>query len=100
MAAKKILIIEDDIFIRDIYQMKFTQVGFDVAVAEDGIIALKKLEEQIPDIILLDIMMPGMNGMEVLKIMKNNEKWKKIRVIMLTNLSEKGDIMEKSEYGA
>ena len=97
---KTILIVEDDIFIRDIYQMKFSQVGFEVIIAEDGMVALEKMTEKIPDIILLDIMMPRMNGMEVLQKIKENEEWKKIPIIMLTNISEKENIPKGYDVSA
>ena len=96
---KKILIIEDDIFIRDIYQVKFSQEGFDVTVAEDGIIALEILKNMLPDIILLDIIMPRMNGIDVLKKIKDNDDLKNVPIIMLTNISEKEKINEGLEYG-
>jgi DNA-binding response OmpR family regulator len=96
---KKVLIVEDDPFIRDIYQVKFSQEGFEVTIAENGMEALKKMEQYIPDIILLDIIMPYMDGMETLKNIKNNENWKKIPIIMLTNISEKEKINESEQYG-
>ncbi|EKD46741.1 MAG: Two component transcriptional regulator, winged helix family [uncultured bacterium] len=96
---RKILIVEDDMFIRDIYQVKFFQEGFDVTTAEDGIKALEILETMTPDIILLDIIMPYMNGMEVLKKIKENDVLKKIPVIMLTNISEKEKVTEGTELG-
>jgi len=97
--AKKILIVEDDVFIRDIYQVKFSQEGFEVTVAEDGVKALEKLENYIPDIILLDIIMPYMNGMEVLKKIRGNDALKNIPIILLTNISEKESVTEGIEYG-
>jgi DNA-binding response OmpR family regulator len=100
MEQKKILIVEDDIFIRDIYEVRFVQEGFDVVSAENGIIALEKLESAVlPDIILLDIMMPGMNGMEVLRRVKANDGWKEIPVIMLTNISDKERVNEGIALG-
>jgi DNA-binding response OmpR family regulator len=99
MDAKKIMIIEDDVFIRDIYQVKFTQEGFDVTTAEDGLKAIEKLAIIIPDIILLDIMMPYMNGMEVLRRIKADEALKNIPIILLTNISEKESVTEGLEYG-
>lgn len=96
---KKILIVEDDVFIRDIYQVKFSQEGFDVVTAEDGVKALAVLEQMVPDIILLDIIMPYMNGMEVLKNIKSNDSLKEIPVIMLTNISEKEKVTEGMELG-
>jgi DNA-binding response OmpR family regulator len=96
---KKVLIVEDDPFIRDIYQVKFSQDGFEVVGADNGMEALKKMEQLIPDIILLDIVMPYMDGMETLKNIKAKEEWKKIPIIMLTNISEKEKITESEGYG-
>lgn len=96
---KKILIVEDDAFIRDIYQLKFTQEGFEVSTADNGLEAIKKLEQAIPDVMLLDIVMPYMDGMEVLKKIKENEAWKKIPVIMLTNISEREKVEEGMDQG-
>ena len=96
---KKLLLIEDDPFIRDIYNVKFSQEGFEVTMAENGVEALKKMEELVPDIILLDIVMPYMDGMETLKNIRSKEEWKKIPVIMLTNISEKEKITESEDYG-
>lgn len=96
---KKILLVEDDMFIRDIYQTKFSQDGFDVIVADNGIEAIKKLEQAVPDIMLLDIVMPYMDGMEVLSKVKGNEDWKKIPIIMLTNISEKDRLTETMQQG-
>jgi DNA-binding response OmpR family regulator len=96
---KKILIVEDDVFIRDIYQVKFSQEGFDVTTAEDGIKATEKLKNFVPDIILLDIIMPYMNGIDVLKEIKQDERLKNIPIIMLTNISEKESVTEGISYG-
>jgi len=96
---KKVLIVEDDPFIRDIYHVKFSQEGFEVFLADNGIEALKKMEQSVPDIILLDIIMPYMDGMETLKNIKSRDEWKKIPIIMLTNISEKEKITESENYG-
>ncbi|MDD5463669.1 MAG: response regulator [Candidatus Moranbacteria bacterium] len=98
---KRILIVEDDAFIRDIYEVKFSQEGFDVVVAEDGIIAMKKLEKEVPDIILLDIIMPNMDGSQVFKKIKSIDILKNIPIIMLTNISkDKEDVVNNIENGA
>ncbi len=96
---KKILIVEDDMFIRDIYQVKFTQEGFEVVVAENGIVALEKMKDFFPDIILLDVMMPYLNGMETLRAIKAQEDLKHIPIMMLTNISEKENVIEGQELG-
>ncbi|MFZ2188312.1 MAG: response regulator [Candidatus Moraniibacteriota bacterium] len=99
---KKIMIIEDDYFVMDIYHTKLTQSGFDVISANNGIDALKKLQEekQIPDLILLDIIMPYLGGLEVLERIKNDDKLKNIPVILLTNLSQKAEIDKGMGLGA
>ena len=100
MEKKKILIIEDDVFIRDIYEVRFVQAGFEVVSAENGVVALEKLQQgAIPDIILLDIIMPYMNGIETLKKIKADDNWKNVPVIMLTNISEKEKVNEGMELG-
>jgi CheY-like chemotaxis protein len=92
MEKKTILLAEDDIFVSDIYYRKLTSDGYDVKVASNGLEAIEKLKEETPDLILLDVMMPYMNGKEVIKEVKNNEEWKDIPVIFLTNVSEKDDM--------
>lgn len=96
---KKILIVEDDVFISDIYQVKFSQESYETAVAVNGLEALKKLESFQPDVILLDIIMPQMDGIETLKKIKKDDKWKNIPIIMLTNISEKEKVEESEEMG-
>jgi len=95
-----ILLVEDDAFVSDIYQTKISSEGFDMMVAENGLEAIKRLEEKIPDLILLDIIMPYMDGIDTLKKIKAEEKWKKIPIILLTNLSEKDKIKEALGIGA
>lgn len=97
---KKILLVEDDIFVKDIYTKKFGLEGYEIILAENGVEALKKMEEDIPDIILMDIMMPYMDGLEALAKIRENETWKKIPVIMLSNLSDKERIDFAMEKGA
>ena len=100
MDKKTILLVEDDTFVSDIYQTKISSEGFEVIPAENGLEAIKKLEERIPDLILLDIIMPYMDGIETLRKIKSEEKWKSIPVILLTNLSEKEKIEEALGIGA
>jgi CheY-like chemotaxis protein len=99
---KHIMIVEDDPFVMDIYQTKLEQAGFDVALAGNGQEALTKLEKEkeLPDLILLDIIMPYMDGLEFLKEAGKNEKLKEIPVILLTNLSQKEEIDEGLKLGA
>lgn len=100
--AKKttILLVEDDHFVSDIYKRKLASDGYEVLFAPDGREALKALEGTIPDLVLLDIMMPFVDGMEVLQKMKEDERWKNIPVVMLTNLAEKDNIEKSIAMGA
>ena len=97
---KTILLVEDDAFVSDIYQTKLEQEGFGLILAENGLEAMKRMEEKVPDLILLDIIMPYMGGIEVLKKLKADERWKKIPVIILTNLSQKEEVDEGLSIGA
>jgi len=96
---KRILLVEDDVFIRDIYETKLKQEGFEVMMAENGVDAFKKLENFLPDAVLLDIVMPYMDGMDFLKKFRQDEKWKNIPVIMLSNLSDKERVIDAKALG-
>lgn len=86
--ATKIAIIEDDAAIAQMYRMKFEAEGFFVETAENGKLGLALAEEMKPDIILLDLMMPEMNGDEMLAQMRATDWGKDIKVIILTNMGE------------
>lgn len=94
------MIVEDDSFVMDIYKTKLSQEGFSVVEAENGAEALKKLKDVKPNLMLLDIIMPYMDGLEVLKKMKENEDTKDIPVILLTNLSQKEEVDKGVSLGA
>ena len=96
------MIIEDDMFVMDIYQTKLNLEGFEVISAENGIEALKKIEKEnvVPDLVLLDIVMPYMDGLEVLKRLKENKNVSGVPVILLTNLSQKEQVSRGLELGA
>ncbi len=98
--AQKILIVEDDPFLFDMYSIKFKEVGFDVSVAQDGEMALVKAKEELPDVILLDIVLPKKDGFEVLKSLKSDSQTAGIPVVMLTNLGLEGDVKRGLELGA
>lgn len=97
---KKIMIVEDDSFVMDIYHTKLEQENFEVIEAVNGVEAMKKLQEAVPDLILLDIIMPYMDGLEVLQKIKADEKLKMIPVVLLTNLSQKEEVNRGLELGA
>lgn len=84
----KVAIIEDDLAIAQMYRLKFEAEGFDVKIAENGKLGLTLCEEMKPDIVLLDLMMPEMNGDEMLEKMRRTDWGKSIKVIILTNVGE------------
>lgn len=84
----RIAIIEDDPTIRQMYRMKFEADGFDVRLAENGSVGVKLVQDFTPDIVLLDLQMPEMGGVEALTILRENTWGKDIPVIILTNLGE------------
>jgi two-component system, cell cycle sensor histidine kinase and response regulator CckA len=97
---KTIMIVEDDSFVLDIYQTKLRQEGFEIVSAVNGVDAMKKLETAKPDLILLDILMPYMDGLEVLERIKERPELKEIPIILLTNLSQKEEIDKGMGLGA
>jgi DNA-binding response OmpR family regulator len=88
MAKTKIAILEDDLAISQMYRLKFESEGFDVEVAENGRVGLQLIEEFHPDIILLDMMMPEMNGDEVLAEMRKHPWGESTPVLILTNMGK------------
>lgn len=96
----KILIAEDDLPILDLYDKKFTSAGYEVIRAVDGGEAYQKATETIPDAIILDIMMPVMNGFEVLKKLKKAAETQEIPVVILSNYGEMPNITEGLMGGA
>ena len=98
--SRRILIIEDDEFISDVYQKKLALEGYSVDLARDGEEALRKIREQKPDLVLLDIMIPLRDGFQVLSDMRNDSSLSDIRVMVMSNLSQGKDIARAKELGA
>jgi DNA-binding response OmpR family regulator len=84
----KIAIIEDDQAIAQMYSIKFEAEGYQVQVAENGKLGLELIEKMQPDIVLLDLMMPEMNGDQVLVEIRKADWGKHLKVIILTNMGE------------
>jgi CheY-like chemotaxis protein len=82
---KKILFVEDDAVVARIYSQKLAAAGFEVLVAEDGLVAVKTLPEFKPDLVVLDLMMPKFSGLDVLRFMRKHPQLKSTRVIVLSN---------------
>lgn len=96
----KVLIVEDDKFLSELISTKLDKEGFNIALAGDGETGLKKAEEFKPEIILLDIMLPGMDGFEVLEKLKANAELKKIPVIILSNFGQESKVERGLQLGA
>lgn len=97
---KKVLIVEDDQALLGLYEKKFTNSGYFVIRAEDGQEGLDKAQSENPDVILLDIMLPVMNGFEVLKNLRNKNILDKIPVVILSNYGETKNVTEGLVSGA
>lgn len=97
---KNILIVEDDRAIAKIYQIELESKGFGVTIASNGEEGLEKAKTVKPDLILLDIMMPKMNGVDVLRQLQNDEATKKIPSVMLTNFGQESLVKEAFNLGA
>ncbi len=95
---KKILIIEDEKIIRNLMKKKLIEKGFEVKVAKNGEEGLKKVKSENPDLILLDIIMPKMNGFEVLEGMSETE-YSNIPVVIVSNSGQPVEIDKAKEYG-
>lgn len=96
----KVLLVEDDKMIIDMYTLKFSQEGYDITQAENGKDGLDLAKKELPDIILLDIILPQMDGFTVLKELKADDSTKNIPVVLLTNLGQDGDVKKGLELGA
>lgn len=95
----KILAVEDDKYLASIYQMKLKNQGYNVELATNGEEGLGKAKTFQPDLILLDLMMPVMDGYAMLNELKKDPKLKDIKVIILTNLGQEGDIQQAVDHG-
>lgn len=98
--SKKVLIVDDEPDMINILNLRLSREGYDVLTATDGLTCIKLAEEAKPDAILLDVLLPGLGGIEVCKRLKNNARTRNIPVILLTALMG-GEVSEKSaEIGA
>lgn len=98
--AKKILVIEDDKFLRELIVRKLSDDGFTTSEAIDGEEGIKKIREEKPDLILLDLILPSIDGFEVLSQIKEDESLKSIPVIILSNLGQKEEVEKGLKMGA
>ena len=91
-SRKRILIVEDDRFLRRACQARLEQQGYDILTAQDGEEALQAARAENPDLVLLDLLMPKLNGLEVLRILRGDEGTRGMPVIVLSNSSRQEDV--------
>ncbi|MBL0357530.1 MAG: response regulator [Chitinophagaceae bacterium] len=97
---KKILVVDDDPYILMSLEFLMKKNGFDVMVARNGAEALDLVEKQLPDLVLLDIMMPDVDGYEICKHIKNSKKLKEAKVVFMSAKSKEADIKKGYDLGA
>lgn len=97
---KKILLIEDDPLMVEIYTKKLKDAGFQVDVATDGREGLEKIKQRAPDLLLLDIVLPQIDGWEILKTAREELGLKDLKVIILSNLGQDSEIEKSLKLGA
>jgi DNA-binding response OmpR family regulator len=97
---KNILIIEDDRFLRELIARKLIKEDFNISEAIDGEEGIKKIKEEKPDLVLLDLILPGIDGFEVLSKMKEDPSIIRIPVIILSNLGQREDVERGLKLGA
>lgn len=97
---KKILVVEDDKFLRELIVQKLAKEGYDVHEAVDGEEGVKKIKEIKPDLVLLDLILPGIDGFEVLSKTKESPGAADIPIIILSNLGQKEEVERGLKLGA
>ena len=95
-----VLLVEDDTFLSQIYQKKFEMEGFKISAADNGEKGLSEAKKKKPNVVLLDILLPKMDGFAVLEKLKADPETKDIPVILLTNLGQKEDVDKGLQVGA
>ncbi len=97
--AKKILIVEDEELLLDFLKRKLTELDYRVSVATNGLEALKSLQSNVPDLVLLDIVMPKMGGFELLEKMKSDSTLKEVPTIIISNSGQPVEIEKAKKLG-
>lgn len=100
MSGEKILVVDDEPYIVELVKFNLEKEGFQVQVAYDGITALESVEDQRPDLIILDIMLPNMGGLQVCHTLKQDTRFNSIPIIILTARAEETDTIQGLESGA
>ena len=97
---KKILFVEDDEGFFNIFSVPLKMKGYDVVHVADGALAVDKVIGEKPDLVLLDIVLPGTSGLDILKELREREETKDVKIVMLTNFGSDENINKAMEYGS
>ena len=97
---KRILIVDDEPDLLEMVQINLEMEGYECMVAYDGFRALDRVSKEKPDLIILDVMLPGMNGYKICRLLKFDEKYKRIPIIMLTAEAQRADRLLGEATGA
>ena len=100
LKGAKVLWVEDDKFLRNMIDQRLAPTGADLVSVTDGAKALETIKSYIPDIIMLDLLMPNVDGFEILKLMKSDDSVKHIPVLVLSNLGQKEEVERCKKLGA
>jgi DNA-binding response OmpR family regulator len=98
--TQTVMVVEDEPYIVDSLSFLMKQAGFDVLIARDGDAALRTMESRVPDLVLLDVMLPRRDGYAVCRAIRDNEAWEAVKVIMLTAKGRELDRRKGLELGA
>lgn len=98
--SKRILIVEDDQALYTLYKTELEMNGYTVSNVSDGNLALEAVKDQKPDLILLDLMLPGKNGLDILAEVRADEEVKDTRVVVITNFGNEDNVSNALENGA
>lgn len=97
---KKILVVEDDQFLINVYRIKLQKAGFKIIIAIDGAEALEKIKSQNFDLVILDLIIPKIDGFGVLTEIRSQEKYKKMPILVASNLGQMEDLNRAMKLGA
>jgi DNA-binding response OmpR family regulator len=100
MAGKKILVVDDETFIINLLRNGLTENGFEVITADNGFDAILSVEEQLPDCVITDIMMPRLSGLDFLKALKNSKVTKDVPVILISAMDQAEMVQQGLDMGA
>jgi chemotaxis family two-component system sensor histidine kinase/response regulator PixL len=97
---ESVLVVEDDLFLVKTFQIRFEKMGFEVIIARDGRDAIGLLDREPAKLVVLDLMLPSVNGFDVLSAIRANPHWKDVPVVVLTNLGQAQDMERCKKLGA